>query len=141
MPKAPPAAKVVVIEPKEIKSKDFEPITDPSNVKEFIDAYFADIPIMKKVAACESHYRQFNSSGDVQRGEVNHYDVGVMQINELYHAKEAKALGLDLYDLDDNVAFARHLYEKSGTKPWNSSSPCWDRNGDLAINQSVTQDN
>lgn len=124
----------MVKEPKDTNSRDYQPITDPDHVKQFINDYFADIPVMKKIASCESHYRQFNSSGDVQRGEVNHYDVGVMQINELYHLKEAKALGLDLNNIDDNVAFARVLYEKFGTKPWVSSSACWDKNQDLAIN-------
>jgi len=48
-----------------------------------------------------------------------------MQINELYHADTAKALGYDIYSIDGNVAYARYLYEKQGAKPWISSSPCW----------------
>jgi len=48
-----------------------------------------------------------------------------MQINVLYHAKTAEKLGLNVHDLDDNVAYARYLYEKQGAKPWMSSSACW----------------
>jgi hypothetical protein len=121
--------------PKEIRSEDYQPITDPKNVEKFIEAYFADIPILQKIAYCESTLRHYNKDGTVRRGKVNAYDVGVMQINELYHAKEAKALGLDLETIDGNVAFARHLYEREGSAPWSSSGKCWNRSTDLAINK------
>lgn len=114
----------------DVKSQDYGPISDPQNVKKFVTDYFSDIPLMAKIAGCESHNRQVNSSGNVQRGEKNHYDVGVMQINELYHGDEAKKLGYDLYSADGNVAFARHLYEEQGSKPWASSQACWGRFAD-----------
>lgn len=123
----------VASEPKEIKSQDYQPITDPKNVERFIEDYFADIPVLQKIAFCESTFRHYNKDGTVRRGKVNWYDVGVMQINELYHDKEAKALGLDLETIDGNVAFARHLYEREGSQPWSSSGKCW--NTDLAINK------
>lgn len=126
--------RVATTDPKEIKSEDYMPITDPANVERFIEDYFFDIPQLKKVAFCESSFRHFEKNGEPRRGKVNRYDVGVMQINELYHAKEAGALGFDLETIDGNVAFARHLYEREGSRPWNSSSPCWDKSEDLAIN-------
>ncbi len=112
-------------EPEETRSEDYLPITDSENVEEFVRDYFRDIPILAEIAHCESHFRQYNSRGEVLRGEKNTYDRGVMQINILYHAKTAKKLGLDLHNIDDNVAYARYLYEKQGTKPWNSSKKCW----------------
>lgn len=48
-----------------------------------------------------------------------------MQINELYHLETAEKLGLDIYTIEGNVAYAKHLYEEQGAKPWMSSSPCW----------------
>jgi hypothetical protein len=117
----------VAPEPKEIKSVDYQPITDSANVERFISDYFADIPQLQKIAKCESRLRQYTKSGNVLRGEVNRFDVGVMQINELYHAEDAKELGINIYSIDGNVAFARHLYEKYGSKPWNSSSKCWNK--------------
>lgn len=115
------------IEEKVIKSEDYAPLTDSKNIEKFINDYFADIPIMTKIAKCESRYRHFNKAGEVLRGEKNVYDRGVMQINLLYHGKTAGELGLDLHNIDDNVAYARALYEKQGTKPWNSSSACWSK--------------
>lgn len=123
-------------EPKEIDVQNYEPISDPANVKRYVADYFSDIPILADVAACESHDRQVDKNGNVIRGEVNHYDVGVMQINELYHADEAKALGYDIYTIEGNVAFARYLYDKQGTKPWMSSSPCWSKTSGAEIAQS-----
>ncbi len=82
---------------------------------------------MIAVAKCESHFRQYSPDGSVYRGRVNNKDVGVMQINEYYHADTAKKLGIDIYSVKGNVEYARYLYEKSGTQPWDSSSPCWSK--------------
>lgn len=111
--------------PKEVKVEDYQPITDSKNVEKFVNDYFADIPILTKIAKCESRYRHLNSSGKVLRGDENSFDRGVMQINILYHAETAKKLGLDIHDLNGNVRYARYLYEKEGAKPWMSSSACW----------------
>lgn len=128
-------ARVAATDPKETKSEDYGLMTDPKNVERFVNDYFSDLPQLKKIAFCESSYKHFNSDGSVRRGKVNKYDVGVLQINELYHAKEANSLGIDLETIDGNVAFARRLYEREGSRPWNSSAPCWDKTGDLAINK------
>ena len=96
--------------PKEVKSVDYAPITDSKNVKEFVADYFADTPILVTIAGCESKYRQYDSKGNLLRGEKNRYDVGVMQINELYHDDDAVALGYNIHTIDGNVAFAKHLY-------------------------------
>jgi hypothetical protein len=122
----------------QIDVSDYEPISDPKNVARYVADYFKDIPIMAHIASCESHNRQVTSSGNVIRGEVNHYDVGVMQINELYHADEAAALGDHIYTIEGNVAYARHLYEREGSKPWSSSEKCWgkyDTGTEVAINK------
>lgn len=93
--------------------------------EQYVRSYFADIPVMADIASCESHFQQYASDGSVHRGEVNHSDVGIMQVNEYYHSKTAEKLGLDLYTMEGNVAYARYLYEKEGTQPWISSKPCW----------------
>lgn len=87
--------------------------------------YFKDIPVMIQVARCESTFRHTLADGSVLRGRVDNRDTGVMQINTGYHAATAEKLGLDLTDLNDNMAYARHLYEKQGTQPWSASAPCW----------------
>ncbi|MBI2086580.1 MAG: hypothetical protein HYT69_00150 [Candidatus Zambryskibacteria bacterium] len=118
--------------PKEVRSEDYLPITETENVERFVKNYFADIPLMAKIARCESRYRHY-SKGDVLHGEKNSYDRGVMQINILYHQEDAQEMGLDLHDLDDNVAYARYLYEKYGAKPWMSSSACWSKFSNFEI--------
>ncbi|MDZ4226331.1 MAG: hypothetical protein U1C66_02485, partial [Patescibacteria group bacterium] len=74
---------------------------------------------------CESRFRQYDKSGNVLRGEKVYQDVGVMQVNETYHKKASVSLGLDISTMEGNVAYARFLYEKQGTIPWNSSKACW----------------
>ena len=87
--------------------------------------YFKDIPVMIQVARCESTFRQNLPDGSVLTGKVDSADTGVMQINRRYHGAAAASLELDLNDIYDNMAYARHLYEKQGIQPWSASSPCW----------------
>lgn len=95
------------------------------SARQFVENYFADTPIMIDVARCESHFHQYDSDGSIYRGKVNNLDIGIMQVNEYYHSATAEKLGLDLYTIQGNVAYARYLYEKEGTQPWVSSQPCW----------------
>ena len=96
-----------------------------SNTEKAVREYFSDIPVMIQVARCESTFRHTLADGSVLRGKVDSRDTGVMQINSYYHGTAAAALGLDLEIFEDNMAYARHLYETQGIKPWNASSPCW----------------
>ncbi len=101
--------------------------------EQIIAEHFTDTPILKKIAACESQSRQFDETGSVLRGRVNSQDVGVMQINEKYHLKEANKLGLDIYTIEGNIDYAKHLYETQGVKPWVHSSTCWDKSNEFAL--------
>ncbi|MCR4311251.1 MAG: hypothetical protein NUV54_01645 [Candidatus Taylorbacteria bacterium] len=87
--------------------------------------YFKDTPILAEIAGCETRFRHTDKNGDTIRGEINDDDLGVMQINTYYHSAEAKKAGIQLATLKGNMAFAKRLYEKFGTSPWDSSSVCW----------------
>ncbi len=80
---------------------------------------------MIQVARCESTFRHTLEDGSVLRGRVDARDTGVMQINTGYHQAAAVKLGLNLTVLEDNMAYARYLYNKQGTQPWSASAPCW----------------
>lgn len=90
-----------------------------------VRSYFSDIPVMIQIARCESTFRHTLADGTVLKGRVDPADTGVMQINKRYHQASASKLGLDLEDLNDNMAYARDLYERQGTRPWSASAPCW----------------
>ena len=109
-----------------------EEVSKALTTEESVEAYFSDLPIMVSVAQCESHFRQTDKDGNVFRGIENRFDVGVMQINELYHLEEAKKLGNNIYTLKGNMEYARHLYEKEGARPWMASSPCWAQSQKIA---------
>lgn len=98
-----------------------------SGTESIVREYFKDVPILIQVARCESHFRHTLSDGSILSGRVDNADTGVMQINKRYHSDTAKALGLDLNNLYDNMAYARYLYEKQGTQPWNASKACWSK--------------
>lgn len=103
-----------------------KPVITPSTVVEdVVKDYFKDIPVLAKVAKCESQFRQVDANGDVLRGTANQFDVGVMQINEKYHLDRSENLGMDIYTLGGNLEYARALYNQSGTAPWSSSKACW----------------
>lgn len=91
-----------------------------SEIKERVTQYFADIPVMITVAKCESGFRQFNEDGTPLIGH-NLY-VGIYQIAEKIHADYAQSLGMDIYTVEGNMAYARRLYEQQGSKPWPTCS-------------------
>lgn len=84
-------------------------------------------PIFTAIAKCESGGTQYNSSGQVVRGRVNHHDVGLYQINEVIHQNAIAQTGVDIYSEEGNAQFARYLYEAEGLYPWRSSQYCWSR--------------
>ena len=100
------------------------------NVRE----YFKDTPILAEVAKCESRFRHIGDNGEGIRGLPNNAGIGVMQINEYYHRKVAERLGIDLKTLSGNMTFAKRLYDKYGTSPWQSSAECWEKYVQIAKN-------
>jgi hypothetical protein len=124
----------------EVVSSSTRPLTKKEVQKQLnatvgpsLKSYFKDAPIMAKVAYCESTHTQFDSAGVVHRGVVNSKDVGVFQINEKYHLKRSKDMGIDIYSIEGNMEYARVLYEEQGLQPWSASKPCWGKFLDLAI--------
>lgn len=105
----------------------------PKTEKEIILDYFKDIPIMQEIAWCESRYRQHKEDGTVLKGIVDSRDTGAFQINTHYHLATSKKLGLDIYTLDGNLAYARYLYETQGVSPWSASSNCWSKFREIVV--------
>jgi hypothetical protein len=96
-------------------------------VEEYIRDYFADAPIMAEIARCESRFTQFGKDGQVVKNPTS-TAVGVFQIMASIHDTFAdQKLGLDIWSLQGNAAYARYIYERQGTVPWNSSKPCWSK--------------
>jgi hypothetical protein len=119
--------------PADAQSQDQE-ATKPITLEAHVREYFKETPILAEIAKCESTYRHFGKDGKIIRGIENRFDVGVMQINEQYHAAQAKKLGYDIYTLDGNMAYAEWLYSQEGSKPWSASSKCWKESKDtLAV--------
>ncbi len=96
-----------------------------AGLKEKVKTVFKDEPLLVQIAKCESDFRQYDSKGQILRGNVNKKDVGIMQINEGYHLERSKELGLDIYTVDGNLAYAKLMYHELGGAPWKASSPCW----------------
>lgn len=66
------------------------------------------------IASCESGLNPDAYNGKNKDGTT---DGGLFQINSS-HDKRLKQLGLDKFDPEDNVAFAKILYDESGWRPW-----------------------
>lgn len=110
------------------------PVGNTNTVEADVREYFKDIPILAEIAKCESEFKHTGDNGEIIKGRVNRGDLGVMQINKYYHEDDALKLGLDLKTLQGNMTFARKLYEKYGTSPWQSSSECWKKYVSIAKN-------
>ena len=114
-------------------SQQIDTAISDKDIESYVRSEYKNTPILVDIARCESHYHQFDASGNVVRGIVNNADVGIMQINEKYHGDTAKKLGIDIYTTEGNVAYAKYLYGKFGSEPWKSSQPCWGSNS-VAMN-------
>lgn len=97
-------------------------------VEEYVREYFADIPVMISIAKCESNFRHVGKDGNVLKNSMGSSAIGVFQIMSSIHAEDAKKLGFDIATIEGNAGYARHLYEKQSTKPWEAdkaSESCW----------------
>jgi len=111
-------------EPIELQEKTvlIEVESDEHRITRKIEAMFPDEPRMVKVASCEStggygfdiHARNPNSSAS-----------GLFQILMSKHGDRMRDLGLNVWDEDDNISFARVLFDERGLKPWLESVNCW----------------
>ena len=94
---------------------------------EFLDP-FTGYPTLKRICSCESNLRQYAKDGQTAlRGMVNPSDIGICQINEMYHQGDIEKLGVDIHTEKGNIAFAKNLYDRKGDAPWIWSKPCWSR--------------
>jgi hypothetical protein len=100
-------------------------VEKPVTLESYVREYFKETPILAEIARCESRFRQVGKDGQVLRGESNKSDLGLLQVNEYYHGEKAVDLGFDLTTVNGNLAYAKYLYDKEGTKPWNASKKCW----------------
>jgi len=113
-------------------------VTMPASqsVEEYVREYFKDAPVMIDIARCESRFRQLDSAGKVLKNPTS-TAMGTFQIMASLHAKPAQDnLGLNIYTLQGNAAYARYLYERNGTRDWNASKHCWGKSQHVAA---VTQ--
>lgn len=115
-------APIIEIEqPKEVK---IEVVYTEDRIIEKVTQAFLDAPIMIEVARCESRFKitAHNTTLNVD-GTT---DGGIFQLNSV-HDQELTTLGLDKFDPEDNIRFARILYDRRGLQPWKSSEECWSK--------------
>ena len=109
------------------------PSVQPLTLEQYVREYYKDEPILAEIARCESTFRHLGTNGKVLRGELTSEDLGVMQINEFFHEKKARELGLDIHSLHGNLTYAKWLYGKEGATPWIASESCWQKSDALAF--------
>ncbi len=124
--------------PKEVKGvivdgKALDPTWLEISTEDKVRAYFIDTPILAEIAYCESKFKHYNKYGEVIRGEITPEDVGVMQINEYFHGKTVGILDINIHTLEGNMEYAKWLYDREGTTPWNSSKYCWGKHSAIAM--------
>ncbi len=101
-------------------------LQDFKTLEAYVRAYFKNTPELAEIAKCESNFRQYDDKGAILKGTVDKDDIGIMQINKYYNGDNAEKLGYDIYTIKGNLAYAKVLYDKFGTDPWQSSQKCWE---------------
>lgn len=107
--------------------EEVQPEPQPKTVEEKIEQTFGEhAELMKKVAWCESKLKQFRENGEPLISPTK--DGGIFQINFSAHLETTKKLGLDVINSeDDNIAYAKILFDQSGTNAWYMSKHCWNK--------------
>jgi hypothetical protein len=86
---------------------------------------------LERICACESGLgtfipHQFEDDGTPLWSRLGTNDVGACQIHMPLHASASITMGLDVVSsFEDNVAYAKFLYDHQGNKPWRASEMCW----------------
>lgn len=80
-----------------------------------------DFFILQAIACAESSGRHYDRKGRLLRGRKNYGVVGLFQIDEKLHKKEALRMGYDIYTPKGNIGYAAVLYKNKGIKPWLSN--------------------
>lgn len=110
-----------------------EQIEQKKNAPSLWDGY----ALLKRICATESDSgpesepRQFLPDGSIlwgwQDDKIVKRDVGTCQINIKAHGDEISKLGLDVIsNMDDNVHYAKILFDREGWHPWVASKKGWD---------------
>lgn len=81
-----------------------------------VETNFSNLPLnLQKTLICESGAKhEYNNR--VIKSQTG--DVGISQINLKTHEKRAELMGLNLYDANENMAYALWLYNQDGLYPW-----------------------
>lgn len=102
-----------------------EAIVLPLTEGQVIEQELKDYPLLKEICRCESGLRQTDEEGKLIISETS--DHGVCQINLPAHQDKLKEMNLDPDKLEDNIVFAKYLYDKNGTRDWEYSRSCWSK--------------
>lgn len=113
-----------------------EPVNHPIQLEPEPEPLVLDEPLLKRICSCES--------GTGRNGTPNHWeldgvtplvgritpthlgqDIGMCQINTMYHLERANELGYDIYTPEGNWGYAKLLFRQLGTQPWLASKDCW----------------
>jgi hypothetical protein len=88
---------------------------------------YRDFVILREIAYAETNFNHYKN-GEVIRGVYNKYDLGLFQVNELYHKEKAQEMNLRLESPEGNIKYAVWLYTHKGTSPWKWSKHKWSKN-------------
>lgn len=110
-----------------ISEATFQKLDFKDKVEILSESYGINEDLAHAIIDCESEGdpEAVNKNRD-RKGNVWSRDYGYWQVNDYWHAKEAKKLGLDITDPDDNLIYGFYLLKRDGTKHWNASRARWE---------------
>lgn len=75
-----------------------------------------DEAIISAIFQCESSWQHYWPG--TKEAKVSKGNTGLGQVNKVAHEAEYTALGLDMFDPFDNIAYTVLLYGRQGIGPW-----------------------
>lgn len=99
-----------------------------SEVVRLAKKYAVSESLSRNIIKCEGlQYKTLGNNKNYRNGVHWSTDIGWWQVNDYYHAKTAKRMGLNLYNDWDNLEYGFWLLSKQGSQPWSASRHCWSK--------------
>ena len=99
-----------------------------SEIDRISEKYEKEESVVRAVIGCESQlYGDAINHNLDKNGKIWSTDHSWLQINDYYHTKPMKDLGLDIENKWDALEYGFVLMKKEGLKPWKSSKACWSK--------------
>ena len=93
-------------------------------IRRYSNAFGFNYTTVASIIWCESRFNENVIGLNKKNGKVWSKDIGLMQINNIFHQKIAINMGYDIYNPEEGLIYGLFLLKTEGIKHWSASAQC-----------------